>query len=105
MDQNISKNYVVDVGDSDAIAEAINKQKVICHISTTIFYGSLNWQFDFVTKIMDFQHLQEVVRELDLRKPQLDDLIVMSEALKNDTNRQKLQGRGMFLAILTDILT
>lgn len=54
---------------------------------------------------MNFQHLQEVVRELDLRKPQLDDLIVMSEALKNDTNRQKLQGRGMFLAILTDILT
>lgn len=28
MDQNIAKNYIVDVGDADAISEAIQKQKV-----------------------------------------------------------------------------
>lgn len=28
MDQNIAKNYHVDVGDTEAITEAINKQKV-----------------------------------------------------------------------------
>ncbi|XP_031638601.1 dystrophin, isoforms A/C/F/G/H isoform X5 [Contarinia nasturtii] len=62
LDQNMAKNYHVDVCDIDAIQEAINKQKT-------------------------------VVRELEYKKPQLDELILLSEALKTDGNRQKLHSK------------
>lgn len=53
-----------------------------------------------ITSHRFIRKLQSVVRELELRKPQLDELITMSEALRNDTNRQKLQSRGMRFMIL-----
>lgn len=107
MDQNISKNYIVDVGDTDAISEGIQKQKVnklawilkeslrtflrstLCFV-LNICRDPLNCQVTYV-----WLKFQNVIRELDSRKPQLDDLIAMFETLKSDSNRQKLQSRGM----------
>lgn len=37
---------------------------------------------------------QNVVRELESKKPQLDDLISLAETLKTDGNRQKLHNKG-----------
>jgi len=35
-----------------------------------------------------------VLRELEFKKPQLDELVHTAETLKTDANRQQLQGKG-----------
>lgn len=97
MDQNVAKNHVVDVADADEIATAINKQKVSSIRPET---QGIRRSIRLITVIVLCTLLQSVVRELELRKPQLDELITTSEALRNDTNRQKLQSRGMKLRII-----
>lgn len=82
----MAKNYLVDVVDLEAITEAINKQKVSISIGEVI----LSWFHNFLN------HFQAVVRELEGKKPQLDELIVLSEALKTDGNRQKLHGKSEY---------
>ena len=37
---------------------------------------------------------QNVLRELEQKKPQLDELVHTAENLKADSNRQKLHGKG-----------
>lgn len=83
MDQNMAKNYHVDVGDIEAITEAINKQKVRNFI----------WKI-LEPSLMRFDSIQSVVRDLDCKKPQLDELILLAEALKTDGNRQKLHAKS-----------
>lgn len=41
-----------------------------------------------------FPFLQSVLRELEFKKPQLDELVHTAEALKTDANRQQLQTKG-----------
>lgn len=36
-----------------------------------------------------------MLRELEFKKPQLDELVHTAESLKTDLNRQQLQGKGM----------
>ena len=38
--------------------------------------------------------LQTVLRELEQKKPQLDELVHTAENLRADTNRQQLHGKG-----------
>lgn len=38
--------------------------------------------------------LQNVLRELEQKKPQLDELVHTAENLKADSNRQQLHGKG-----------
>lgn len=38
--------------------------------------------------------LQNVLRELEQKKPQLDELVHTAEHLKADSNRQQLHGKG-----------
>ena len=40
--------------------------------------------------------LQNVLRELEQKKPQLDELVHTAENLRADTNRQQLHGKGEF---------
>lgn len=42
---------------------------------------------------------QNVLRELEQKKPQLDELVHTAENLKADSNRQQLHGKGEFLAM------
>lgn len=88
MDQNMAKNYHVDVGDIEAITEAINKQKVRNFI----------WKIEpYSSSLMWFHSIQSVVRDLDCKKPQLDELILLAEALKTDGNRQKLHAKSKWM--------
>ena len=41
--------------------------------------------------------LQNVLRELEQKKPQLDELVHTAENLKADSNRQQLHGKGRIL--------
>jgi hypothetical protein len=41
--------------------------------------------------------LQNVLRELEQKKPQLDELVHTAENLRADTNRQQLHGKGKCL--------
>lgn len=34
------------------------------------------------------------MRELDAKKPQLEELVLLAETMKNDTNRQQLKDKG-----------
>lgn len=43
--------------------------------------------------------LQNVLRELEQKKPQLDELVHTAENLRADTNRQQLHGKGECLRI------
>lgn len=43
-----------------------------------------------------FLQLQKVLRELTLKKPQLNDLLNTAENLKGDIKRQQLQEKGEF---------
>lgn len=63
LEQDMLRTQHVEVGNVDAIADAIDKQK-------------------------------QVVRELDFKKPQLDDLVHMAENIKRDASRQQLQHKG-----------
>lgn len=89
----MAKNYSVDVGDHEAITEAIGKQKVSeIENGTWVnheFYRNFHWKMCFL-----WTHLQTVVRELESKKPQLDELILIAEALKADGSRQKLYGKS-----------
>jgi hypothetical protein len=40
---------------------------------------------------------QNVLRELEQKKPQLDELVHTAENLKADSNRQQLHGKGRLL--------
>lgn len=40
---------------------------------------------------------KSIIRELDFKKPQLDELVHTAENLKTDMNRQQLQNKGMYL--------
>lgn len=44
--------------------------------------------------VTTFQILQNVLRELEQKKPQLDELVHTAENLRADTNRQQLHGKG-----------
>jgi hypothetical protein len=44
--------------------------------------------------------LQNVLRELEQKKPQLDELVHTAEHLKADSNRQQLHGKGEYTLIL-----
>lgn len=41
--------------------------------------------------------LQNVLRELEQKKPQLDELVHTAESLKADFNRQQVHGKGNLL--------
>lgn len=43
---------------------------------------------------MYFFLFQDVLRELELKKPQLDELVHTAENLKTDVNRKQLQTKG-----------
>ena len=43
-----------------------------------------------------FFKTQEVLRELEFKKPQLDELVLTAENLKTDANRKQLQNKGKF---------
>lgn len=47
-----------------------------------------------------FIYLQNVLRELEQKKPQLDELVHTAENLRADTNRQQLHGKGKFFIFL-----
>lgn len=40
---------------------------------------------------------QDVLRELGQKKPQLDELVHTAEALRADTNRQQVHGKGKLI--------
>lgn len=86
----MAKNYSIDVGDADAINEAINKQKV--YIVATFYSFHLKWWI--ISSFLFYFEIQNVVRVLESRKPQLDELIIIAEVLKTDNNRPKLQSKG-----------
>lgn len=44
--------------------------------------------------IIFFLYFQNVLRELEQKKPQLDELVHTAENLRADTNRQQLHGKG-----------
>lgn len=46
---------------------------------------------------------QDVLRELGQKKPQLDELVHTAEALRADTNRQQVHGKGK-LVLFSPIL-
>lgn len=48
--------------------------------------------------------LQNVLRELEQKKPQLDELVHTAENLRADTNRQQLHGKGKFFFIFYTIV-
>lgn len=89
------KNYHVDVGDAEAIAEAIDKQKVCS------FCLNSNWTFLQLFFFPSTCISQSVVRELDYKKPQLDELVQMAENLKTDANKQQLHNKGNFCWIFS----
>jgi hypothetical protein len=43
--------------------------------------------------------LQNVLRELEQKKPQLDELVHTAENLKADSNRQQLHGKGRMVVL------
>lgn len=43
-----------------------------------------------------FNFQQQVVRELDFKKPQLDELVHLAENIKKDASRQQLQTKGSY---------
>lgn len=47
-------------------------------------------------------YVQNVLRELEQKKPQLDELVHTAENLKADSNRQQLHGKGNLLVILNE---
>lgn len=98
LDQKMAKNYHVDVSDIDAITEAINKQKVTNHLFLISFASNF---FFSVENNRIFWLNQSVVRELESKKPQLDDLILLAETLKTDGNRQKLHNKGKLSVLLS----
>lgn len=44
--------------------------------------------------ILNFSILQQVIRELDIKKPQLDDLVHMAENIKKEASHKQLQNKG-----------
>jgi hypothetical protein len=51
-------------------------------------------------KCVVFVLLQNVLRELEQKKPQLDELVHTAEHLKADSNRQQLHGKGEYISPL-----
>jgi len=51
-------------------------------------------------KCVVFVLLQNVLRELEQKKPQLDELVHTAEHLKADSNRQQLHGKGEYIFLL-----
>lgn len=49
-------------------------------------------------------YVQNVLRELEQKKPQLDELVHTAENLKADSNRQQLHGKGNLLVILNEYI-
>lgn len=49
--------------------------------------------------------LQNVLRELEQKKPQLDELVHTAENLRADTNRQQLHGKGKCFLCITICVT
>lgn len=43
--------------------------------------------------------LQNIVRELEFKKPQLDELLLLAESLKTDENRQQVHSKGKYYFI------
>jgi hypothetical protein len=44
-------------------------------------------------------YLQTLLRELEFKKPQLDELVNTAESLKTDANKLQLQSKGEFTAV------
>lgn len=59
-------------------------------MSVLLFYALL-------CKCVVFVLLQNVLRELEQKKPQLDELVHTAEHLKADSNRQQLHGKGEYI--------
>lgn len=69
--------------DVDAVRLAIEKQEV----STTV-------PLPLAMCVCVFHSLQKVLRELKMKKPQLNELVHTAEVLKGDIKRQQLQEKG-----------
>lgn len=52
-----------------------------------------------ITKLILVWFVQDVLRELGQKKPQLDELVHTAEALRADTNRQQVHGKGKLIFI------
>lgn len=90
----MAKNYSVDVSDHEAITEAFSKQKVSKSKKHSNECNAINFNTIFNNFFLFRIHLQSVVRELESKKPQLDELILLAEALKADGSRQKLYSKS-----------
>jgi hypothetical protein len=53
--------------------------------------------YALLCKCVVFVLLQNVLRELEQKKPQLDELVHTAEHLKADSNRQQLHGKGEYI--------
>jgi mevalonate kinase len=45
-------------------------------------------------------YLQTLLRELEFKKPQLDELVNTAESLKTDANKLQLQSKGEFIPFI-----
>lgn len=79
------------VDDGDAVRLAIEKQEVRpmkfntpIRVHTHILYSHITYIF----------RSQKVLRELKMKKPQLNELVHTAEVLKGDVKRQQLQEKG-----------
>jgi hypothetical protein len=61
-----------------------------CVVAVVVLYAPL-------CKCVVFVLLQNVLRELEQKKPQLDELVHTAEHLKADSNRQQLHGKGEYI--------
>ena len=52
-----------------------------------------------ITELILVWLVQDVLRELGQKKPQLDELVHTAEALRADTNRQQVHGKGKLIFI------
>lgn len=56
---------------------------------------SCTWEYNWALKMNYYINLlQNLLRELDFKKPQLDELVHTAESLKTDSNRSQLQNKG-----------
>lgn len=49
--------------------------------------------------VIKTDHSQSMLKELKLKKPQLDELVHTAETLKTDANRIQLQNKGEWLRV------
>lgn len=54
-------------------------------------------EFHFNRFLNFFSFLQKVLRELKMKKPQLNELVHTAEVLKGDVKRQQLQEKGEYM--------